>query len=71
MLKHNISWKDLKIGTQECSNDEFGLICNFCFFYGKAKYALGRVLKLLPAVNPACSSANISFGLACSRRLSL
>ena len=31
MLKHNISWKDLKICTQECSNDDFGLICDFFF----------------------------------------
>ena len=43
MLKHNISWKDLKICTQECSNDDFGLTCDFffcfVFFYGKVKYA--------------------------------
>ena len=33
MLKHNISWKDLKICTQECSNDDFGLTCDFFFFF--------------------------------------
>ena len=29
MLKHNISWKVLKICTKECSNDEFDLTLSF------------------------------------------
>ena len=29
MLKHNISWKVLKICTQERSNDDFGLTLSF------------------------------------------
>ena len=38
MLEHNkISWKNSKIFTQECSNDDLKLILSF---YGKVEFAI-------------------------------
>ena len=37
MLENKISWKVLKIFTQECSNDDLGLTMSF--FYGKVRFS--------------------------------
>ena len=41
MLEHKISWKVLKIFTQECLNDDFGLTLTF---YGKGKCFLSYII---------------------------